>query len=284
MPMIQDTRPKPQLICDQNDISTLRTSQLDQRLLAYALAAVGAVALTPTADAEVVYTPADVILTSGILHIDLDNNRTSDVRIINRELNYSSTAYRVGVLAVHGDGAGAAVVGQRGSYGSYVAAALPQGFSIGPDSPKPFLDVEAQIKLMANAWCYPLAGAPGSKNPQDCHSGGLWKRATQRYLGIRFHINGETHYGWARFSTKTRTSKLPMIAARFTGYAYETEPDKTILAGDEGVVSDSNSDPEGASLDTGQQPASLGLLSLGSLGLEAWRQQKEASHVDGSGQ
>jgi hypothetical protein len=250
--------------------STRRDSSLERRLAAYFLAGAGVVTVTTTANAEIVYTPADIVLTNGVLPIDLNNDGTSDLRITNRESNYSSTAYRVGVLTVDGK-VGAAVVVQRSSFGSHsLPAALPQGFPIGPDSPKRFAGFKTVNGLMANAWCYPLAA-----NPLDCGSGGLWTKATQRFLGIRFHINGETHYGWARLSTNTRTTRLPMIRAHFTGYAFETVPDKTIAAGDQGPSSDAEHDShlqnESYKPNPSKRPASLGLLSLGSSALSSWR-------------
>jgi hypothetical protein len=47
-----------------------------------------------------------------------------------------------------------------------------------------------------------------------------------RYIGIRFTIKNQIHYGWARISV----SKWP-FATTLTGYAYETIPNKPIIAG-----------------------------------------------------
>jgi hypothetical protein len=111
--------------------------------------------------------------------------------------------------------------------------------------------------------------------------GGPWANVANKFLGFQFDINGETHYGWARFSVSARGS-FPTITATLTGYAYETEPDKTILAGDRGIASNTSiegADAEDASVDStpSQVLPSLGLLSLGSIGLEAWRQPRGMS-------
>jgi hypothetical protein len=186
-------RQYPRSIRKKKVVFPVRTQQLDQRLLAYALAGAGAVTLTPAASAEIVYTPADVILTRGLLQIDLDHDGTLDFHILNYEHQSISSAYVTGFLAVDGHGnASAAIVGQALYRQAY---ALPRGFPIGQGSPKPFLRADTQDLLMANVWCYPLAGVPDSKTPQDCNSGGFWRKATQRFLGLRFQINGETHYG-----------------------------------------------------------------------------------------
>jgi hypothetical protein len=243
---------------------------LERRLAAYFLAGAGVVTVTTTANAEVIYTPADIVITNGVLPIDLNNDGTSDLHITNRESNYSTTAYRVGNLTAFGKVGAAVVVAKSCCYfGSYLPAPLRRGFPIGPDSPKRFAGFEAGL-VMAAAWCYPLAA-----NPLDCHKEGLWRKATQRFLGIRFQINGETHYGWARLSTDSRTTRLPMIKAHFTGYAYETVPDKTIAAGDQGTGSDAEHDShlqnQSNKPNPSKRPASLGLLSLGSSALSSWR-------------
>ena len=58
---------------------------------------------------------------------------------------------------------------------------------------------------------------------------GFWANRVNKFLGLRFIINGEVHYGWARFSVR---SGYFLFALKLSGYAYETSPDTTILAGD----------------------------------------------------
>jgi hypothetical protein len=86
---------------------------------------------------------------------------------------------------------------------------------------------------------------------------GNWVNATDRYLGLKFQINGHTHYGWARLSVEV---KRPGITATLTGYAYETIPNKTIIAGR----------THGKDVIT-VEPASLGHLARGASAIKAWR-------------
>ena len=58
---------------------------------------------------------------------------------------------------------------------------------------------------------------------------GQWINATNRYLGLKFKIHGQTHYGWARLSIQYENFTF---AATLTGYAYETIPNKAITAGE----------------------------------------------------
>ena len=78
-----------------------------------------------------------------------------------------------------------------------------------------------------------------------------------RYLGVKFQINGKTHYGWARLIAKVSGLK---ISATLTGYAYETVANKTIVAGDKG--GSQRIDSEGLGGKTG----SLGWLAQGANG------------------
>jgi hypothetical protein len=101
---------------------------------------------------------------------------------------------------------------------------------------------------------------------------------TNRYLGLQFIIHGRIHYGWARLSVERAN-----LTATLTGYAYETIPNKPIIAGKTKGVADEWAEEDfgpGASLiapvaDT-LQPASLGMLALGAQGVPLWR-RKESS-------
>jgi hypothetical protein len=93
---------------------------------------------------------------------------------------------------------------------------------------------------------------------------GPWTKATNKYLGLRYVVNGQTHYGWARFTVKT-TGNLETgvkITATFTGYAIETVANQPIKAG---AISGAES---AANLGT------LGCLAMGCVGLAFWRSPK----------
>jgi hypothetical protein len=58
---------------------------------------------------------------------------------------------------------------------------------------------------------------------------GSWVNVKNRYLGLKFMIHGEPHFGRARLrATCSSKSKVPGV---LTGYAYETVPSKPIVAG-----------------------------------------------------
>lgn len=61
---------------------------------------------------------------------------------------------------------------------------------------------------------------------------GKGKGVSDRYLGLKFVVGGEVHYGWARLSvTLGHHRQFDDVSGTLTGYAYETAPDKPITAG-----------------------------------------------------
>ena len=127
------------------------------------------------------------------------------------------------------------------------AAALKAGSSIGPSGQF------GQNNLMASDICY---SSSGDFRGSWVTSGG--KGLQSRYLGLKFIVNGQTHYGWARLNV---TLGPPCnISGRLTGYAYETTPNKPIVAG-------KTKGPDVVTV----QPASLGNLARGASSIPTWR-------------
>jgi hypothetical protein len=107
------------------------------------------------------------------------------------------------------------------------------------------------------------AGTYGS----TVYSAGPWLDVTNRYLGLKFLIHGQVHFGWARV---TSTDRLRHIV--LTGFAYETTPNKGLRAGQT-----SEADNSAAASDLSPKGASLGLLARGADALEIWRKQLVAT-------
>jgi hypothetical protein len=90
------------------------------------------------------------------------------------------------------------------------------------------------------------------------------KGVKDRYLGLKFAIKGEIHYGWARLNVKVdKIGNIVNITALLTGYAYETIPNKAIIAGK----------TKGPDVIT-MQPGTLGHLARGASALPAWQAQQ----------
>jgi|ERR1700685_101423 hypothetical protein len=220
-------------------------ARLNRNLNAYIAAAgaagVGALALTQAAEAKIVYTPANSVVTTPV-SIDLNHDGTVDFSV-----GLYPGYYHTQLLDVTPKVKGNAVNGAAGFF----------GVPVGPAA-----------KFATNS--YFGHGVEMAKLFQYSHSSftGAWAGVTNRYLGFKFLIDGQVHYGWARMSVSN------IHDAVLTGYAYETIPNKTILEGH-------TSGPEAADnfapfdlLAPVPQPLSLGMLARGADGLSIWRRDE----------
>jgi hypothetical protein len=231
------------------------TSELENALLTYAAvaSAVGLVLVSPQqSEAKIIYTPAHQIIGKNArYHLDLNHDRLPDFTLVNK--HDCNTDFCIDVLSAI-PAAGNGVEGKPGFLSIPYAYALKRGALVGPK--QPFAG-----KLMASS---------------DSGQGtiGRWLNVTNGYLGLKFKIHGQTHYGWARLTVKILGSAT--IRTTLTGYAYETIPNRPIVAG-RTIGTD---DPG----DTGQtlpimlknsrsKDSSLGVLALGAPGLSIWRRK-----------
>jgi hypothetical protein len=247
--------------------------QLDKNLLAYVVAAtaagVGLIAAHP-ANAEVVYTPANKQFGPGTYFLDLNHDGIDDFKFVLAHTSEcigcttgarirpgSAVNFQLGALKVYGLSSNQ-VFGE----GS-VASALRIGAKVGPGGKFP----GGQKMVSANDINSYLS---------DLSARGPWRTAQigsntirNHFVGFKFLIQGEIHFGWARFTVSIK--KAAKIAPVLTGYAYETQPNtpiSTLI-----VVPSADSEPE----KSGAQPATLGLLAGGADGLAAWRKRAPAS-------
>jgi hypothetical protein len=248
------------------------SDSLHRRLNMYALAAsaagVSVLALTQAAVAKIVYTKThQVIGTNGVYPLDLNHDGTID--FIVQEIGY--LGYDTNGLFVKeafGNKVEGSVVTTSNSIQRYLAAALNKGVRIGPQ--QGFIGNTYSFgESMVRVECI-----------HGCSTRGQWVNVKNRYLGLKFRIEGEIHYGWARLTTQVGQ---PQIAATLTGYAYETIPGKGIRAGQvccdaDEAGAESWTPPQGAA-PTATEPAShrtqraaLGRLALGARANPFWRQ------------
>ncbi|MGH9496690.1 MAG: hypothetical protein ACRD3B_16955 [Candidatus Sulfotelmatobacter sp.] len=227
--------------------------RLDKMIATYATAAgavgVGLLAAAQPADAKVVYTKTRVTIGS-FYHLDLNHDGIGDFNI-----NFCSCEPESTPLVVSSRrGVGNAVVEQPGYF--YAPAALKSGAPIG--SKQPFKTVYGNIMILAAAG-YSTSGKPTSY--------GQWLGVTDRYLGVKFIIGGEVHFGWARLTVGKRLSHVVL-----TGYAYETIANRPIKAGQ---TSETPQDEvkNAATLGSPAEGPSLGMLAGGADALPTWRKE-----------
>ncbi|NRR93276.1 T9SS type A sorting domain-containing protein [Winogradskyella undariae] len=140
-----------------------------------------------------------------IFQLDIDNNGTNDFQINSESGYFSSVNLFIEPLTASNE-----VLGSGGSTYAY-----PFALSNG-----------AAISSGANSW-YNNGFTSGfqSLNYGSC-SFGNWCSITDGYLGLRFNISGNTHYGWARLDIDGGGSVWTV-----KDFAYHDTPDTPITAG-----------------------------------------------------
>jgi hypothetical protein len=194
--------------------------------------------------AEVVCTPVKASLQgTGHLKFDLNNDGIQDVSVNGYStfiIGSDDNFFRSDYLGAHGLVAGNGIV----AFGREFAFALRNGQEFGPSGD------------------FPNAGfmARHFSNLYSSSTRGQWKNVkSARFLGVKFLISEETHYGWIRF-TSSVTSRLSGVEATVDGYAYETVADKSVVAG----MCDEEAMPAKTVMEAA--PGSLGRLAVGMAG------------------
>jgi len=217
------------------------SASIHQQLNSYALAAgaagVGILALSQPAQAKIVYAAANVHIDRFVLNQLTFDHKTEFLLLATGDFN-STTIHGTSRLVARALGRN----GVEGSGGN--ASALNAGSVIGPK--QPFAG-----KLLESCYWADYGQCTGK-----------WYFATPgpHYLGLKFYIHGEAHYGWARLTVNTPWD------ATLTGYAYETIANKPIVAG-------KTKGPNAASV----QPASLGRLAKGAASISASHRREAAA-------
>jgi hypothetical protein len=225
--------------------------------LAASAAGVGVLALARPAEAKIIYTPANQSI-GPITYLDLNHDGITDFQFTTHHVSHQthSCTSASGGLAVYGARPANKISGE-----SVFASALPPGAYVG--SAGNFLGG----KMAGVAQICSNGEGGGSWSFRT----GFWLGAAgggidDRYLGLKFRIKGKIHFGWARLNVSR--SHLT-IQATLTGYAYETVPNKRVIAGKTREAEDGTEYfGSGASLTnpTPGTPASLGMLALGAQG------------------
>lgn len=87
----------------------------------------------------------------------------------------------------------------------------------------------AQLSRLRELYFATGGGGGWGGNPVPAPPIGEWINATDRYLAIRFSVDGEWHYGWVRISV---VSVSPSISFTIRDYAYNSVPGAGIFAGE----------------------------------------------------
>jgi len=243
---------------------------VNKRLSAYALAAsaagVSALALAQPAEARIVYTHADRVFGHRGVVIDLNHDGINDFKL------QSTTVYAGARVMLAYSLRSNRVFGKVNAF--HPASRLPAGYRVGPDQ-----DEFQQGGFFTTSHQRPSRKVGPAKilyfsRASASELYGPWPTGEHGYLGLRFLIKGKIHYGWARIS------HCQLKSWRLTGYAYETIPNKAIIAG--ATKEADENQPAGVSFKTNApEPATLGMLALGAPGLSIWRREDGVAGPEG---
>ncbi|MFZ0416522.1 MAG: hypothetical protein WAM04_00340 [Candidatus Sulfotelmatobacter sp.] len=225
---------------------------LEKHLAAYAAAATGAVLLSaaPSADAEIVYTPSNTPFTHNhqnqgpvFTTLDLNNDGVADFTFaVSSTAHFSSIGYTTRFklyMKVVPDQTGNEVV--QGSLAP-TASAVPAGVTIGPKE-----------KFVSGGY---MVHQVYSQQGHINQSSGSWQKVEFAYIGLKFLINGQVHYGWARVKFPYPYGyNYPSIY----GYAYESSPNTPIVSGQTSGTAPTQANAEAI--------GSLGMLAAGASAL-----------------
>ncbi|HXM59782.1 MAG TPA: hypothetical protein VN950_02930 [Terriglobales bacterium] len=252
-------------------VSSETHHQLKMYALAASAAGAGLLALPQSAEAKIVYTPAHrVIRANSGFQLDLNHDGTTDfllqqIGYCNSDSCYGFQRYLLAKGSLGNVVEGRMSNGDTLNYKFYYASALRLGARIGPH--QHFIGGGSNGATMLAVF--------QDQDLQMPYTYGKWIDVKNRYLGLKFKIRGKIHYGWARLSVHNHGGQ---ITATLTGYAYETVPNKAIIAGKtKGIDETSIEESNVASTVPKRKPTTLGLLALGSYGTSIWRREEWAS-------
>ena len=249
--------------------------QLNTYALAATAAGVSALALAQPAEAKIVYTPANIQISGKPLPIDLNHDGVVDFFLFHYGF-HTSTGGNALLACLNPFFNETRTVCVSSSLGKNALNAFRVVESNGAQwgaAVKPGAKIVGGDKFRSGH--YANLGQVMFINTQKPHWGGPWvdggEGVKNRYLGVKFQINGHFHFGWARITVKTQGTEF---TATLTGYAYETIAGKGIVAGQTKGTDDMPEGPDAALTMPTPAPATLGALALGAPGLSIWRRKE----------
>jgi hypothetical protein len=240
--------------------------------VAAATTGVSILALASPVQSEVVMTRKNIPLTNlqegvGLTPIDFNNDGISDVSFgLDSFGPYSYVTLNVFLKVPTGNGA----IATKGAPPRNIpfANALVRGNKVGPSAQ--FNRGNPYASLI---YIYENDKSSACSNRR---TSGHWAgNNPDRFIGMRFQIKGQTHYGWVRITVATTAERgCADLSATITAWAYETVPNKAITIG---ASKDSVAEEKGG------LPA-LGMLALGADGVALWRRQEAPGHAQATTQ
>lgn len=197
-------------------MNKITTSSLSKKLASYGALTAAIAGVAEAQGQSVIYTDITPDFSGGMgteYFLDLDNNGTPDFRF---HANSGYYGYYGGNLYLQPLTASNEALGSLGSVGSYAYPfALDNGAVISANAAGSWLN-NSYMSLN-------YGGADGN-----------FINVTDKYVGLRFNINGNTHYGWVRIDVGL-TGGDPWTVK---DYAYADTPNIGIIAGQQTLNAD----------------------------------------------
>jgi hypothetical protein len=172
--------------------------------------AAGVIAVGGKADAQIVYTdvnPDETYTADHDLELDLNNDGIVDFTLL---IGAGPTRYAVRLAPEMGNEA-------LGSMSGNFFYPFMLNMNDPIDPAQTTWNGSANGSYLTMAWVYSAGGSYGN-----------WLSATDKYLGLRFFVGTNVHYGWVRLDVAATTSSITVV---YKDYAYNTVAEQGILAG-----------------------------------------------------
>jgi len=244
--------------------------------LAATAASVSVLALTQPAEGEIIITNKTIpIHANKAVLLDLNGDGVNDFEFflshysIDNSINNNLSVFP---YAERAD----AVIGK-----SYMASAMLRGAKIGPGGP--FIrtyggyGIPVEQSVLCTQNCGGKSGYSFDQRLEGKWAGGQ----PNRFIGVKFSINGQTHYGWVRLTVTVKHKgnghgPTGSFSATITEYGYESVANKSCDAGLPGAAT---SNVDHASAMTEQESLrksgpGLGMLAVGAEAMPLWRRDE----------
>ncbi|MDP8313717.1 MAG: hypothetical protein RAP70_01415 [Candidatus Celaenobacter antarcticus] len=205
-----------------DEFPALKKESLNKKLIMYSVAAGMTLSLGAKAHAEIQYTNIEPnkTITQAENHethdflLDLNNDGTPEFKIFQAFSTTYTFSYSYYFY----------------SYNSVLQVATNDGLSVmRANSVNPYVAALKSNSLISADQNFNADKVLGVVSYYDALAEGMWPGAGQKFMGVKFKIEENIHYGWIRLSVADNCGSFTVY-----DYAYEDEAGQAIKAGQTG--------------------------------------------------
>lgn len=190
-----------------------------KKLAGYSAMAAAFIAGATEADAQIIYVDiTDITVDLGFyIPLDIDGGGYNDIIL----QAASNTMYPWTYVNGFGNLSSAGYGGPNNAFQGYAGDVFPYASALDSGA-----TISAGASFVSNAANYAIFASVFSGSTY-----GPWADETDKYLGFKFDIDGELHYGWMRLDIF-----VTPVSFTIKDWAYNSNPDEMIIAGDMGAA------------------------------------------------